>query len=273
MTRVRWDGADSPHELALALSFVLPSLPPDARARAACVCRAWRTAAAAPALWEELQFEDCAVRINDAALEALCARAGAALRTLSMSLEGGACARVTGDGMLAALRGGGCTGLRRLSTEAFWLWLTTEQVQQLAAACPTLTHTACAVRCSLLDAAAAAAALPGPLLLNCSNCNSSEGLMQLAECLRVNATLTSLNLRLNYIGHDGARQLAESLRVNATLTSHDLSNNRIGDAGARQLAESLRVNATLTNLDLGGNGIADVVLMQLAERRDVGAAA
>ena len=64
--------------------------------------------------------------------------------------------------MLAALRRGGCTGLRHLSLprgseERFCTWLCAQEVHELAAACPMLTHAACAVRCSPLDAAAAAA--------------------------------------------------------------------------------------------------------------------
>ena len=41
----RWSGHASPHELAQALSLLLPLLPQDCRARAACVCRAWRAVA------------------------------------------------------------------------------------------------------------------------------------------------------------------------------------------------------------------------------------
>ena len=48
----------------------------------------------------------------------------------------------------------------------------------------------------------------------------------------------------------GATQLAECMRVNGTLTSLDLGYNGIVDAGAMQLAECLRVNATLTSLYL-----------------------
>ena len=169
----RWSGHTSPHKLAQALSLLLPLLPLDTRARAACVCRAWRAAAAPPVLWAELSFEHCAVCIHNAALTKLCARAGAALRTLN--LEAIPYILVTFDGVLAALRGGGCTGLRRLSVphrlgEHFETcnWLSAEQVQQLAATCPRLTHTACSVRCSPLEAAAAAAALPGPLLVSCT---------------------------------------------------------------------------------------------------------
>ena len=39
-TESRWSGHASLHELAQALSLLLPLLPLDDRARAACVCRA-----------------------------------------------------------------------------------------------------------------------------------------------------------------------------------------------------------------------------------------
>jgi len=60
-----WSGYASPHKLAEALSLVLPSAPLDARARGACVCRAWRAATAQPALWEELSFEGCVASVYD----------------------------------------------------------------------------------------------------------------------------------------------------------------------------------------------------------------
>ena len=265
----RWSGNASPHELAEALSLILPLLPLDARARAACVNPAWRAATAHPALWEELSFARCTARVDDATLAALCARAGAALRTLSV--ESGACARVTTNGTLGALRGGRCTGLRRLSTPPNYLgalackMLSVKQVQQLAAACPRLTFTACEVRCMTSDAAAAVAALPGPLLLNCSGYHNVESATQLAECLRVNTTFTSLDLRWNDIGAAGATQLAECLRVNATLTRLRLGRNNIGTVGATQLAQCLRVNATMTRLSLDSNNIGDTGATQLAE--------
>ena len=269
----RWSGHASPHELAQVLSLLLPLLPLDCRARAACVSRAWRAAAAQPALWEELSFARCTARVDNAALAALCACAGAALRTLS--LESDACKRVNATGMVAALHGGGCTGLRRLirplgpelllDRSLYSLYLTSGEVQQLAAACPRLTHTACAVRCSLLNAAAAAAALPGPLLLKCYTGPDAAALTQLAECLCANTTLTSLSLRRSGIGDAIATQLAECLRVNTTLTSLSLIYNNIGAEGAAQLAECLRANTALTSLDLLGNDIRDAGATQLAE--------
>jgi hypothetical protein len=165
-------GNTAPHKVAEALSVLLRPLPLDVRARAACVCRAWRAATANPELWEELSFERCAARVSDETLASLCARAGAALRTLRLDAD--TCWAVTGDGMLAALRNGGCTGVRCLNRPATVdheteHMFTLESAQQLAAVCPMLEHAACVVRCYLRDTPAALAALPGPLGLKCAS--------------------------------------------------------------------------------------------------------
>ena len=266
-----WGGYASPHMVAEALSLILPLLPLDSRARAACVCRAWRAATSHPALWEELSFEGCAAPIDDATLASLCARTGAALRTLR--LDSDECARVTAAGMLAALRGGGCVGVRRLSAPFMSTddvdgynetkMLATEEVKELAAVCPALQHAACSVLFTMQDdIAAVLTALPGPLAILCEDfCADAT---QLAEHLRVNTTVTSLHLPADIDDVD-AMQLADSLRTNTTLTSLDLSYNDIADTGAMQLADSLRTNTTLTSLDLRYNEIGNTGAMQLAE--------
>ena len=66
------------------MDVVLPRLSLDSRARAACVCRAWREAAANPALWLELNFEGCTAQVNDKVLASLCKRAGASLNALHL---------------------------------------------------------------------------------------------------------------------------------------------------------------------------------------------
>jgi hypothetical protein len=166
-----WSGDACAHDLALVLSLVLPLLPLDARACAASVRRAWRAASAAPELWTELDFSRCAdaraYAVDDTVLAALCVRAGAALRTLR--LEGRACAGVVGATVLAALRDGGCAGVRHLFLDANpdrSMVLTAHLAVQLAAACPLLQHAACGVLCAGVEQAEeAAAALPGPLTL------------------------------------------------------------------------------------------------------------
>ena len=224
----REGGSALQHEALLLL--LLPLLPLDARARAACVCRAWRAATAHSGLWEALSFERCAARVSNATLASLCARAGAQLRTLYLDAE--ACTRVSAAGMLAALRDGGCTGVRRLrGSPRYWFdfnWpseLTAQEVQQLVAACPVLQYAECSLRCSIPDATAALTALPGLVELTCDG-EFTEieehvyvSVTQLAECLRVNATLKSLKSWHNQIGALGGSQLAECLRFNSTLTN------------------------------------------------------
>ena len=148
--------------------LVLPWLPLDARARAACSREAWRAAAAAPALWGELSFEKCAARVTDATLAALCARAGPGLRSLRLHWR--ACRDVSGAGLVAALRDGGCAGVRRIHDDSaldLFGGGCSPALIQLATACPELEHTEFKVsRRSLAEAAQVAAALPGPLTMD-----------------------------------------------------------------------------------------------------------
>ena len=51
--------------------------------------------------------------------------------------------------------------------------------------------------------------------------------------LKVNTTLTEINVYYNQIRDKGARDLAEALKVNTTLTKINLSNNEIRDEGAK----------------------------------------
>ena len=86
---------------------------------------------------------------------------------------------------------------------------------------------------------------------------SNQSLSTLCLTLRVNTSLTSLDLSRNSIGDEGASSLSEALRVNTSLTSLDLSGNSIGDEGASSLSETLRVNTSLTSLDLSRTCISD----------------
>ncbi|KAL0242772.1 hypothetical protein GEMRC1_005335 [Eukaryota sp. GEM-RC1] len=85
----------------------------------------------------------------------------------------------------------------------------------------------------------------------------AEGARALAEALKVNASVTSIDLEFNSIGAEGARALAEALKVNASLTIIDLSNNSIGAKGARDLAEALKVNGSVTSVNLWNNSVGD----------------
>ncbi|XP_044178511.1 protein NLRC3-like isoform X2 [Acropora millepora] len=87
------------------------------------------------------------------------------------------------------------------------------------------------------------------------NSIGDEGASSLSEALRVNTSLTSLDLRYNSIDDEGASSLSEALRVNTSLTSLDLGKNSIHAEGAHSLSEALKVNTSLTSLDLGVNSI------------------
>ena len=98
-----------------------------------------------------------------------------------------------------------------------------------------------------------------------SNPIGAEGASSLSEALRVNTSLTSLLLSSNSIGAEGASSLSEALRVNTSLTSLLLSSNSIGAEGASSLSEALKVNTSLTSLRLCKNSIGDEGASSLSE--------
>jgi hypothetical protein len=57
----------------------------------------------------------------------------------------------------------------------------------------------------------------------------------------------------------GAQAIAAVLRVNTTLTNLDLHYNQLGDGGGQAIASALRVNTTLTNLNLEYNELGEGV--------------
>eukprot|EP00808_Paulinella_micropora_P020612 g55448.t1 len=67
------------------------------------------------------------------------------------------------------------------------------------------------------------------------------------------------------LGDSAACAVAEGLKVNKTLTSLDLENNEIGDAGAQEMGEALRVNTCLATLILYGNDIGDAGATAIAK--------
>jgi len=277
-----------------AAFLVLPLLSLDGRARAACVRKAWRAAAAEPSLWAELDFRNCGVRFGDVEqLAALCARAGAALRTLHV--DTGLCRDLNDAGaIVAALRDGSCTRVRRVFMRlGNNSPLTPALVAQLVAACPELERTSLQVSCtSFAEAAQAVALLPGPLELRVQNERASEReeslrrllsdsvfeldlrdcrLGQAAETaalfgtLPTNDTLAWLYLSNNDVGDHGAVALGEALRVNRTLKFLYADANSISTTGALALSEALRMNKTLLLLSLTGNEIDSVGMTALAE--------
>ncbi|OHE72562.1 MAG: hypothetical protein A2007_06040 [Verrucomicrobia bacterium GWC2_42_7] len=82
------------------------------------------------------------------------------------------------------------------------------------------------------------------------------GARALADALKINTSLTELNLTANGIGGVGARALADALKTNTSLTKLNLTGNKIGDVGAGALADVLRTNSTLIELNLSDNKIS-----------------
>ncbi|KFH71343.1 hypothetical protein MVEG_01643 [Podila verticillata NRRL 6337] len=78
-----------------------------------------------------------------------------------------------------------------------------------------------------------------------TNLIGDNGAQALSEALKINSTLTTLNLRSNFIGDDGAQALAEALKTNSTLSVLDLSDNSIGNYGVQALSEALKTNSTI----------------------------
>ncbi|KJE90896.1 hypothetical protein CAOG_009498 [Capsaspora owczarzaki ATCC 30864] len=93
----------------------------------------------------------------------------------------------------------------------------------------------------------------------------NDGAQAVAEALKVNTTLTHLELRENQIGDVGARAIAETLKVNKTVMEVALSWNQISDAGARAIAETLKVNTNLRWLTLSSNQVGDAGARAIAE--------
>ena len=60
------------------------------------------------------------------------------------------------------------------------------------------------------------------------------------KALTVNTTLTTLNLRNNYIDASGAASLSDAIKVNTVLTDLNLRDNRIGASGAGSLLMLLK---------------------------------
>lgn len=265
----RWGGVGFANELSQVLALALPLFPVDDRCSCACVSRAWREATAAPPLWAELDFSSCTASVTLEALKLLCARAGSMLRDLR--LDAPVCALLTGADFIAALRAGGCAGVRRIHARAPHSCLLLKPVQalQLAAACPLLERVECAVLSSggLAEAVEAAAALPGPMALMCVLANTACVTTPQFRAL-LPRSVTELTMGFGHVpqlADATAVALTEALHGNETLTGLRLTNWGLAGAGVAALAGALRSNALLRWLHLDENAIGDAGCIALAE--------
>jgi hypothetical protein len=146
--------APLPHALVLA---VFSALPPDARARAALVCRGWRAVLRERSLWTCLDLSPAsgvAVRATDAVLRGAAARAAGGLHTLNVT----ECREVTADALLAVARAnaGALRELHASATtvlESFTRWRRLRALRRsclpatrMCAATPTRRTSCCGTR-------------------------------------------------------------------------------------------------------------------------------
>ncbi|KAG0043357.1 hypothetical protein BGZ83_011487, partial [Gryganskiella cystojenkinii] len=108
------------------------------------------------------------------------------------------------------------------------------------------------------------------ITLDClGNSIGVNGAQALSESLKTNSTLTTLSLVRNSIGDNGAKVISEALKSNSTLTTLDLGWNSIGDNGAQALSKALNINSTLTTLNLESNLISLEGVLALTFARNI----
>lgn len=90
-------------------------------------------------------------------------------------------------------------------------------------------------------------------------CFCDEEAVLLADALRCNSTLTSIDLCTNAIGDKGAEALSTALASLSTLRSLDLSNNFIGAAGLCSVAKLVHVHDGLERVRVGNQLLYDAV--------------
>ena len=96
--------------------------------------------------------------------------------------------------------------------------------------------------------------------------NNIDEMTDIVNALKVNRTLTELNLADNRLDYWGATTLAKFLKQpSCHLVSINLDSNGIGDAGIQDLATALKANTGVASLNVGNNDISDVGAMPLAE--------
>jgi hypothetical protein len=85
----------------------------------------------------------------------------------------------------------------------------------------------------------------------------AKGAQALANGVKLNRSLRSLNLKWNSIGKDpsGISSLCDALKSNLTVGHVDLRNNRISNVGAKLVGDLLRANTAITHLDLSWNDL------------------
>ena len=88
----------------------------------------------------------------------------------------------------------------------------------------------------------------------------TEGAKAVADALRVNGVVATLDLSFNNISPEGAIAIAEALKVNGGLTALDLSSNDLKDEGVSAVCKAIQSNkeTKLASLNVKKNGIGSI---------------
>ncbi|CAE7246186.1 NLRC3 [Symbiodinium sp. CCMP2592] len=118
----------------------------------------------------------------------------------------------------------------------------------------------------------------GPALANALKANESittvnlegdvmgaEGCEALADALTINRTIANIGLAYNYFEDEGCKAIAGALKTNRSIARIDLNWNRIGPRGSQALADALMVNRAITSINLRSNNIGDEGCEALAD--------
>ncbi|CAF0985180.1 unnamed protein product [Didymodactylos carnosus] len=81
-----------------------------------------------------------------------------------------------------------------------------------------------------------------------SNCIWEEGAKAIAEALKINSTLTSVDMGYSSTSEEGAKALEEGLKMNLTLTSLAIGIHTISKEVVQAVEEALKINTTLRSL-------------------------
>lgn len=88
------------------------------------------------------------------------------------------------------------------------------------------------------------------------NCISYDGSRFLAQALKVNKSLVSLNLSLNRLDDKaGSKLCIDLLNNNSGLRFIGLSSNQLGNMFCESLSEFLKMNESITEVDISCNNI------------------
>jgi hypothetical protein len=232
--------APLPHALVLA---VFSALPPDARARAALVCRGWRAVLREWSLWTFLDLSPASgvtVRATDAVLRGAAARAGGGLHTLIVT----GCRFITADALLAAAHAN-AGALRELRASATTL-LDFRAVEALARAAPQLLACHADVRCDAHEAhqllrnqgAFASVRVHDLQVMQLTELDET-GVLALAADFLQHASLSNLSLLGVQLGTPAALQAVVDAAITCSMPSLGLAYARLLPASAPALAQLL----------------------------------